>query len=102
MLRRPQNTCLPKYLYRKLLQDVLPQNKNVKQEKGRHGNREIRDLIGQRGEGSLKDDGPTPGPSTRQARLEKEFQEENLLRKDRGSSSNGFNQTKNIPKETGR
>lgn len=79
--------------------------KNVKQEKVRYSNRKTRDLIQERGKGSLKDDGLTTGPSTRQTRLEQEdvkFQEESLPRKERGSSSNGFNQMKNVPKEPGR
>lgn len=70
------------YFHRKLLQDVLHQNKKVKQEKGRHRNQETGDLT-QQSQREFEGLWP-PGPSTRKNRLEQEdvkCQQENLQEK---------------------
>ena len=58
--------------HRKLQQDVLYQNKEVKhkKKKGKQGSEKTGNPTQQRDKGSLKDYGSKTGPSTRQTRLD--------------------------------
>ena len=86
--------CIRVPFHRMLLQDMLQPNKEIKQKKGRNENQETGDATRHKGTMSLN----RPKPQANQTRAERKSAERKSPRKERGSSSNRFNQMKSTPR----